>query len=197
MRATEAERARRPQPVPGKRAHRTSDLVVSVAPTAGRAQERRGRAPLSPPVLPTAAPTTSTTIDAIRPRAAEAPPDKDPPPPSTPSDEEQRREAEAQLAAADIEFVASTHNVQVRQCYERAFKEVPQGGPGGRVELSFLLNQDGRAMDIRTVANTTESEPLARCLEQRVADWRFPRPVGGAKTFQFPFVFLASPGPRK
>jgi TonB family protein len=107
------------------------------------------------------------------------------------TEEEQRREAEAQLAAADIEFVASNNNAQVRACHERAFKDAA-GSPSGKVELSFTLGEEGRALDVTTRVNSTGSEQLARCLEQRVAEWRFPRPVGGAKTYQFPFVFLSA-----
>jgi hypothetical protein len=140
---------------------------------------------------------TVATLDPALPSAApaSAPESEAAPPPQAPlSPDEQRQEAEAQLAAADIEFVASAHNVQVRQCHERAFKEAPGGSPGGKVELSFTLTEDGRAVGVATVVNTTGSERLARCLEQRVSEWRFPRPVGGAKVYQFPFVFLPEGG---
>ncbi len=89
--------------------------------------------------------------------------------------------------------MASNNNAQVRACHDRAFKDAQS--PGGKVELSFTLNEEGRAVDLATVVNTTGSDVLSHCLQQRVAEWRFPRPLGGSKTYQFPFVFLAVPNP--
>lgn len=80
----------------------------------------------------------------------------------------------------------------MRACHERAFKDPVSGSPGGRVELAFHLTDEGRAAEVRTVSNSTGSEALARCLEQRLSAWRFPRPPGGGRDFQFPFVFLAT-----
>ena len=47
----------------------------------------------------------------------------------------------------------------------------------------------GRARNVRTERNSTDSEPLARCLETRVKEWQFPRPVGGDFELIYPFVF--------
>lgn len=184
--------------------YRTRDLVVSVsAPFAYKKrppldQLRRGRAQGKPgnPSLAAPLPADTGTFDGAAPGPpAEAP--RTAPAPATPmtpmTEEEQRSEAEAQLAAADIEFVASNHDAQVRQCHDRAFKEVPGGSPEGKVELSFTLNEEGRAVDLATAINTTGSDSLARCLVQRVSEWRFPRPLGGARVYQFPFVFLPVP----
>ncbi len=184
--------------------HRTRDLIVNVLPLRKRIPERHGRTqgkayPLPPAVPPSA--TSSTPLSTPTAPAEIGQGDASfspatsltPVTPMTPmTEEEQRHEAEAQLAAADIEFVASNNHVQVRTCHERAFKDAT-GSPGGRVELSFTLREDGRASGVTTLSNTTGSLLLSRCLEQRVAEWRFPRPVGGAKTYQFPFVFMAAP----
>lgn len=198
-------------------AHRTRDLVIPVQatpasrPGGGQGVERRVRAAELPPMATAATPLESAVASATpaqaqgaaaTPAAASAVAPAPLPPPvqeSVPlTEEEQRAEAEAQMAAADIEFVASAHNGQVRACHERAFKDPPgPGSPpqgGGKVELSFTLNEEGRAVNISTVANTTGSDMLARCLEGRIAEWRFPRPVGGARRYQFPFVFLAAGG---
>lgn len=186
-------------------ARRTRDLVVNIGPSLapGRgtrdveAQPRRpvsqgaptraaleGPAAAAAPAREEAAAPATTALDAAR-APAEAP----------------RRpevsEEEAEAIAANIEFVASTHHAQVRACHERAFKVASEGGSGGRVELSFSLTEDGRAVGVKTVSNTTGSDPLARCLEQRLGEWRFPRgPVGSAGgVFQFPFVFMAASSP--
>ncbi|MCS6914398.1 MAG: AgmX/PglI C-terminal domain-containing protein [Myxococcales bacterium] len=179
-----------PRAVPPRGRYRTRELVVSVPSSPpGMAERRRG--PNRPMSLPSAGPTSITPLDPglVFPEATPV----EAALPTAPED--QQHDAEAQLTAADIEFVASTHNAQVRHCYERAFKDVPGGGPGGKVELALTLGEDGRALQVSTVLNTTGSERLARCLEQRIAEWRFPRPLGGAKTYLFPFVFLPGAGP--
>jgi TonB family protein len=82
--------------------------------------------------------------------------------------------------------VIQRHLAQVHTCYSRAFKD---SSPGGRVEIGFTVNAEGRAEQVRTETNSTDSQPLARCLEERIREWQFPRPVGGAVELIYPFVF--------
>jgi hypothetical protein len=99
---------------------------------------------------------------------------------------EQKQEAEAQLDAESVRLVVRQHLPQVRACYGRAFKDA---SPGGTVEIGFAIDGNGRAKNVRTETNTTDSEGLAHCLEQRVKEWQFPRPVGGDYELIYPFVF--------
>jgi hypothetical protein len=99
---------------------------------------------------------------------------------------EQKQEAEAQLDADSVRLVVRQHLPQVRACYARAFKDA---SPGGTVEIGFAIDASGRAKNVRTETNTTDSEPVAHCLEQRVKEWQFPRPVGGDYELIYPFVF--------
>jgi hypothetical protein len=85
-----------------------------------------------------------------------------------------------------VRLVVQAHLPQVHACYERAFKD---SSPGGRVEIALVIAPDGRAAQVRTELNTTPSELLARCLEARMREWRFPRPVGGDYEIIYPFVF--------
>jgi hypothetical protein len=106
---------------------------------------------------------------------------------STPlTEEELKSQAEASIDADGVRFVVKTHGAQVRACYERVFKE---SSPGGRVEIGFAINTDGRAVRVKTETNTTPSDQLGKCLEQRVKEWQFPRPVGGDYELIYPFVF--------
>jgi outer membrane biosynthesis protein TonB len=102
------------------------------------------------------------------------------------SDADQKQEAEARLDADSVRFVVRQHLPQVRACYARAFKEA---SPGGAVEIGFAIDTAGRAKNVRTETNTTDSESLAHCLEERVRQWQFPRPVGGDYELIYPFVF--------
>jgi hypothetical protein len=110
-----------------------------------------------------------------------------PPPPRSEADDKQ--EAEAGVDADSVRFVVKQHLPQVRACYGRAFKDA---SPGGTVEIGFAIDAAGHAKNVRTETNTTDSEQLAHCLETRVREWQFPRPVGGDYELIYPFVF--SPG---
>lgn len=97
-----------------------------------------------------------------------------------------RAEAQASLDADGVRFVVKAHLPQVRACYGRVFKD---SSPGGTVEVGFAIDGNGRAKNVRTERNSTDSELLARCLESRVKEWQFPRPVGGDFELIYPFVF--------
>jgi hypothetical protein len=103
-----------------------------------------------------------------------------------PSDVEQKAEGEASVDADSVRFVVRAHLPQVRACYGRAFKD---SSPGGTVEIGFAIDPAGHAKNVRTETNTTDSEGLAHCLELRVHEWQFPKPVGGDYELIYPFVF--------
>ncbi len=85
-----------------------------------------------------------------------------------------------------MRFVVSAHPPQVQACYSSAFKDV---AAGGRVDVGFVIKVDGRASKIRIERNTTTSSALGKCLEQRIAEWEFPKPAGGEFELVYPFVF--------
>jgi hypothetical protein len=115
------------------------------------------------------------------------PPPEDLPNEAVPlTEEEMKQQAEASIDADGVRFVVKQHMPQVRACYERAFKE---SSPGGRVEIAFAIGPDGLAKRVRTDENTTGSDQLGKCLEQKVKEWTFPRPVGGDYELIYPFVF--------
>jgi len=112
---------------------------------------------------------------------------------ATPQTEaEQKQEAEARIDADGVRFVVKAHIAQVHACYSRSFKDA---SPGGRVEVAFAIDKDGKAVRVRTEATTfpegTDSAGLARCLESRIKEWQFPRPVGGEYELIYPFQFAA------
>ena len=130
-------------------------------------------------------PTAAPTGDAL-PMAANETVSSD----ATPMNEAERRaESAARVDADGVRFVVRAHLPQVQACYGRAFKE---SSPGGRVDVGFVIGAAGRATKIRTESNTTNASALARCLEQRIGEWEFPRPATGEFELIYPFVF--SPG---
>jgi hypothetical protein len=151
----------------GKRAHVISSPPVAVKP----------RKHLAPGALPHKEVATDSKPMATAPTPT-------PPAPEPATDDKQQ--AQATLDADSVRLVVRQHLPQVRACYGRAFKD---SSPGGAVEIGFAIDPAGRAKNVRTETNTTDSEPLAHCLEQRVREWQFPRPVGGDYELIYPFVF--------
>lgn len=147
----------------------TAKQQKQAAAQAKRAQQEPAQAPPAAPnpalQMPTVAHETTTE--------------------SGPSSDD-RAEAQASLDADGVRFVVKAHLPQVRACYGRVFKD---SSPGGTVEVGFAIDSNGRAKNVRTERNSTDSELLARCLESRVKEWQFPRPVGGDFELIYPFVF--------
>jgi hypothetical protein len=155
----------------GKRAHVIGAVPVPVkarATAAGGLPHKQVATDSKPMQMPTVQHETTTES---------APP---------PTEAEQKTEGEASVDADSVRFVVRAHLPQVRSCYGRAFKD---SSPGGTVEIGFAIDAAGRAKDVRTETNTTDSEALAHCLEARVREWQFPRPVGGDYELIYPFVF--------
>lgn len=171
---------------------RAHDLVVPIPAAAGRpvapARPEPG-APLGPrPTIAPAAPDSNAALPPAAPAVAVPEPLLDP-----------QEQAAAERTMSNIEFVVSERVAQVRACYERAVRSLGADAPGGRIEVSVTLTDDGQATRISTIDNTVGNAQLAGCLEQRIAEWRFPRPLGLARTFRLPFTFSPSPqqsGPR-
>lgn len=180
------------RPAAAKRAPMGRELVVNVplppapAPAPAGSEPNPVHVPRPVPAAPAAppAPPAPAAAQALRPPPA-------PEPDLTPLTPQQRAAVEQTMA--NIEFVAGTYKAQVRACYDRAARS--RGSlPGGRIEVAITLTDAGMAESVLTIENTLEEVPLlATCLEQRVAEWRFPRPSGPLRTFRFPFVFAPTP----
>jgi hypothetical protein len=177
-----------PPPRPTKRTrhgpHRIEPIAVAPAPRT-----------TAPGALPHKAQATDSraapAIAAVAPAKAAAPPtgdDSPAPQPAVapPTEAEQRLEGEASIDADGVRFVVKAHLPQVHACYARAFKDT---SPGGTVEIAFVVNRNGTAGRVHVDSNSTGSDGLARCLEARIAEWQFPRPVGGDFELIYPFVF--------
>ncbi|MFO0579502.1 MAG: AgmX/PglI C-terminal domain-containing protein [Polyangia bacterium] len=175
------QRPIRPRPAAPPSTPRARDLLVSVpaAPTAPAA------APAPPPVG-AAATAPATPASPASPVEVPAEPGQPALPDLSKLPPQQR--AAVDQTIANIEFVASTYRAQVRACYERVARA--QGSlPGGRVEVALTLSDAGLVQSVVTVENTLDLPVLSACLEQRVSEWRFPRPTGPLRTFRFPFLF--------
>jgi len=93
----------------------------------------------------------------------------------------------AGLNADSVRMVVQHHLPQVRACYDRALKQ--QATLKGIVEIRFTISEQGAATSSGVHRNTTGHLGLGLCLAVIVKRWRYPRPVGGAVEFVYPFVF--------
>ena len=164
--------------LPHKAVHTDSQSIAQL--TAKQQKLATAQAKREQPQAQTATPATS-----VPPNAALQMPTVAHETSETPAADD-RAEAQASLDADGVRFVVKAHLPQVRACYGRVFKDT---SPGGTVEVGFAIDGNGRAKNVRTERNSTDSEPLARCLETRVKEWQFPRPVGGDFELIYPFVF--------
>jgi TonB family protein len=167
---------------------------------------KRSRTVATPkaPVKPTApsAPTPEAEVPAPKtPSAPKAGPHTPKAAPSAPKAEpsakKKRDEAEdaidrfrAGLNAESVRMVVRHHLPQVRACYDRALKQKPS--LAGIVEIRFTISVEGRVTASSVHRNTSGHEGLGKCLAVVIKRWRFPRPVGGAVDFVYPFVFSAA-----
>jgi hypothetical protein len=101
---------------------------------------------------------------------------------------EKQSQKEASINADGVRFVIQKRITQIHACYSRYFKN---NSPGGRVEIGFAIDLNGKAQRVRTESNTTGSDEVGKCIEQRLREWEFPKPVGGEAELIYPFVFTA------
>jgi TonB family protein len=188
------------------------------APSMGPGSKARPRRPARRKrPAPKTAVTPPTRKPAPKPAPTPAPtpappPSKPPPPPGAkrpapkptsptptpaPRKDNKREEAEdaidrfrAGLNAESVRMVVRHHLPQVRACYDRALKQKPN--LAGIVEIRFTISVQGRVTASSVHRNTSGHEGLGKCLAIVIKRWRFPKPVGGAVEFVYPFVFSAA-----
>jgi hypothetical protein len=76
----------------------------------------------------------------------------------------------------------------IKACYLRLTR---QGSLiSGRAILSFTVDKEGSAKNVRVDAPAFEGSDLPRCMTQQVERWSFPRSRRGGFAISYPFVFV-------
>jgi metallo-beta-lactamase class B len=89
-----------------------------------------------------------------------------------------------------IRGVIQGHLGEVRDCYERVLRQMPD--LFGRVSVQFTIAGSGEVVESIVVQATTNDPLVEGCIAAAARGWRFPRPVGGGNVIvTYPFV-LAS-----
>ncbi len=88
-----------------------------------------------------------------------------------------------------VQAVFSRRKSAVKSCYEAALKKNEK--VGGKIVIKFTIGTAGRITVISVTTNATGDSSLAQCIMNKVKQWKFPAPEGGAVQFSFPFVLSA------
>jgi outer membrane biosynthesis protein TonB len=95
------------------------------------------------------------------------------------------------LSKEIIRRIIRRHRNEVRYCYERALNRVP--GLAGKLVVKMVIGADGAVVSARTTSSTMGAPIVARCIERKIENWRFPAPKGGGMVV-VNYPFLLRPG---
>lgn len=77
---------------------------------------------------------------------------------------------------------------QIRYCYQQELQKNPD--LKGQISMQWVILPNGNTASVRVAGNTMGNQEVGRCIEQRVATWRFPAPKGGNPVqVTYPFIF--------
>jgi hypothetical protein len=83
------------------------------------------------------------------------------------------------------QIVRASYSV-FRGCYERGLATNPK--LEGRVTVRFVIQRDGSAGDVTNAGSDLPDEEVVKCVLQGFVGLRFPAPVGGIVTVQYPIM---------
>lgn len=96
---------------------------------------------------------------------------------------------EPELPDGDAVSAAIRANLAgIKACYLRLTREGRL--ISGRAILSFTVQKDGSARDVRVDAPAFADSGLPRCMSLQVERWTFPRSRRGGLAVSYPFVFV-------
>jgi len=104
----------------------------------------------------------------------------------------------AVLGAIDKELirrVIQEHASQIRYCYEQELQRDPK--LEGKVVIRWIINADGHVSNpqVDGGGTTLSSDPVHRCMMDRIQSWEFPKPKGGGiAVITYPWILRASGG---
>lgn len=97
-----------------------------------------------------------------------------------------------QVDPASVEKTVTAGRYQLKLCYEMALRR--NKAASGAMEWRWTIGSDGRASDLNLVRSSIGDDELVRCVRDKIASWKFPRPEGGAVEVRYPFEFSRDKG---
>jgi hypothetical protein len=93
-----------------------------------------------------------------------------------------------QPSAEEISLAVKRYLGNVKFCYQRLSKQGVTRS--GRAILSFTINKEGTAGNVRVEAPSFSKTDLADCVTKQIARWTFPRSKQGGLVVSYPIVFV-------
>jgi outer membrane biosynthesis protein TonB len=92
------------------------------------------------------------------------------------------------LTKDQVGRVIHAHMSEIRYCYEAAMLRSPD--VEGRLGVKFVINGAGVVKTTRVGESSLSDTKLDNCVIDRLARWKFPKPLGGVDVaVSYPFVF--------
>jgi hypothetical protein len=93
---------------------------------------------------------------------------------------------------SDVEKTVAAGRYQLRLCYEIALRR--NQAAKGSMEWRMLIDSRGMISKMDLITSSIKDEELVRCVRDRIAAWKFPRPRGGSVEVRYPFEFMKDKG---
>ncbi len=96
------------------------------------------------------------------------------------------------LAPQLVEKTVSSGRYQIRLCYELALRRNQTAQ--GSMEWTWKIDTQGKINGINLIKSSIKDEEFVRCVRDKIASWRFPKPSGGSVEVRYPFEFSRDKG---
>lgn len=96
------------------------------------------------------------------------------------------------LAPALVERTISAGRYQLRLCYELALRR--NQALKGSMEWRWQIDTQGRISNLDLLQTSIKDDELVRCVYDKIANWKFPKPKGGSVEIRYPFEFSRDKG---
>ncbi len=106
--------------------------------------------------------------------------------------EELREPLIGEISPSLIERVIDRNKFELQLCFELALRK--NRALSGQMEWYWRLDTLGKISDLRLVTSSIEDRGMTRCVGQKIANWKFPKPNRGSVEITYPFVFLPAKG---
>lgn len=91
-----------------------------------------------------------------------------------------------------IETVINRNKFELQLCFELALRR--NRNLAGEMEFYWQLDSRGQISNLTLKSSTIPDRNMKRCVQKKIASWRFPKPKRGSVEITYPFVFRPAKG---
>ena len=93
---------------------------------------------------------------------------------------------------SEVERTVAAGRYQLRLCYEIALRR--NQATKGAMEWRVRIDSRGLVSVVDLLTNSLKDDEFVRCIHDRIATWKFPKPRGGSVEVRYPFEFSRDKG---